>query len=218
VSRSGGTFHTIPALSPALLTNSTKVDPSKDPTTKVQSTYPAKPTSVARTRKDTMQKKCGKFLADWRDATGTRRRKAFETAREAKEHQAKMRLQAQLTNPKQRRAPSRGPLSNTSKPTSKIPTRVPRSRPSSPNSVAKAPRVSPPKVSPRSRRSGRTTRSTLAPPTPNAFADFSAGSKKSAKPRSPSPAPSAASTNLSREQLLQRMMNADDSSTPRLLQ
>jgi hypothetical protein len=33
-----------------------------------------------------MQKRYGKYLADWRDAAGVRRRKAFDTRKEAEDH------------------------------------------------------------------------------------------------------------------------------------
>lgn len=37
-----------------------------------------------------MLKKSGKFYADWRDAAGTRHRKAFTTLKAASRHQARM--------------------------------------------------------------------------------------------------------------------------------
>lgn len=37
-----------------------------------------------------MQKRCGKFMADWRDAKGIRHRKAFPTAAEAIAHVQRM--------------------------------------------------------------------------------------------------------------------------------
>lgn len=37
-----------------------------------------------------MQKKCGKWLADWRDEKGRRHRKAFKTAAHAAAHASRM--------------------------------------------------------------------------------------------------------------------------------
>jgi hypothetical protein len=48
-----------------------------------------------------MQQKCGKFMADWRDAEGRRHRKAFDTAADATAHSERMRGNI---NPKQRPA------------------------------------------------------------------------------------------------------------------
>lgn len=59
-----------------------------------------------------MQKRYGKFLADWRDAAGVRRRKAFDTLQEAAEHAEKMRALAhpELPNRSAQRPPLRKPL------------------------------------------------------------------------------------------------------------
>ncbi len=77
-----------------------------------------------------MQKRYGKFLADWRDASGTRRRKAFDTAKEAADHAATMRDLAHPESPNQsaQRPPLRKPLRSGSvrKPTTR--TRRQRSR------------------------------------------------------------------------------------------
>jgi hypothetical protein len=43
---------------------------------------------------DNVQKKCGKFFADWRDEKGVRHRKAFETAAQASKYARRMRNQA----------------------------------------------------------------------------------------------------------------------------
>jgi len=80
-----------------------------------------------------MQKRYGKFMADWRDATGTRHRKAFDTQREAKAHTEAMRSLAhpgERTPPKTstQRPPSRKPLRSGSPRKSTTPTRKRRSR------------------------------------------------------------------------------------------
>ncbi len=60
---------------------------------------------------DTMQRKCGKYLADWRDATGIRHRKAFPTEREALDFLAQIRAQGDASkNASAQRHPSRKPL------------------------------------------------------------------------------------------------------------
>jgi len=78
-----------------------------------------------------MQEKCGKFMADWRDATGRRHRKAFTTKAEAAAHAEQMRGSA---NPQQRRA-SRGPSRTTSKRNPKTRTAPRLSKSSARNSV-----------------------------------------------------------------------------------
>jgi hypothetical protein len=40
-----------------------------------------------------MRIKCGKYLADWRDSSGTRHRKAFTTKKAAEQYQLKMRIE-----------------------------------------------------------------------------------------------------------------------------
>jgi len=75
-----------------------------------------------------MQKKCGKFLADWRDASGVRHRKAFDTMKEATAYAQQMRLQAhpESPNPSARRPPSRKlPVSGRAR---KLKTRTPKRR------------------------------------------------------------------------------------------
>lgn len=61
-----------------------------------------------------MLKKCGKFLADWRDANGTRHRKAFDTLKEAIDHTEKMHAHAHpeglVPNRSAQRPPLRKPL------------------------------------------------------------------------------------------------------------
>jgi hypothetical protein len=57
-----------------------------------------------------MFKRCGSYLADWRDATGKRFRKAFPTARQAKAFEKKRKQQARAaipTNPTRPSTPSR---------------------------------------------------------------------------------------------------------------
>ena len=58
-----------------------------------------------------MQKRYGKYLADWRDADGVRHRKAFDTLQEAAEYAEHMRtqLKSSLPNPSGRPRPSRKP-------------------------------------------------------------------------------------------------------------
>jgi hypothetical protein len=51
-----------------------------------------------------MIEKLGKFYADWRDATGTRKRKAFRTKHAAKIYQAKMQRAARSKKAKARAA------------------------------------------------------------------------------------------------------------------
>lgn len=66
-----------------------------------------------------MLKKCGKFFADWRDASGARHRKASDTLKEAKAHAEAMRQLAHaqanpepgtLPNRSAQRPPLRKPL------------------------------------------------------------------------------------------------------------
>ncbi len=59
-----------------------------------------------------MQKKCGKFLADWRDAAGVRHRKAFDTLKAASDYSEEMRALAQPQRPNRsaQRQPLRKPL------------------------------------------------------------------------------------------------------------
>jgi hypothetical protein len=104
-----------------------------------------------------MQKKCGKFMADWRDSLGKRHRAAFPTAEEAKDHQHRMR---DLANPKPRRAPSRGPRRSSSKRKSTTPTRKPRSGSSSKRTGKKADTNSRRRKSKRPAKAGRNSRST----------------------------------------------------------
>ncbi|HZQ22309.1 MAG TPA: hypothetical protein VFA89_05865 [Terriglobales bacterium] len=83
-----------------------------------------------------MQKRYGKFLADWRDAAGTRHRKAFDTIKEANDFAQHMRTlahreahsiaQGALPNPSARRPPSRKPPR--SGPARKLTIRTPKPR------------------------------------------------------------------------------------------
>ena len=58
-----------------------------------------------------MQKKCGKFLADWRDASGIRHRKAFATEQEALDFVAQIRAQSDVSkNASAQRPTLRKPL------------------------------------------------------------------------------------------------------------
>ncbi len=79
-----------------------------------------------------MLKKCGKFMADWRDASGTRHRKAFDTLKEAIDHTEKMnaatRLGASLPNQSAQRPPLRKPLPSGQRRKRTTPTRKRRSR------------------------------------------------------------------------------------------
>ena len=79
-----------------------------------------------------MQKRYGKYLADWRDATGRRRRKAFDTLKEANQHALAMRQlshpgDAARPNPLAQRPPLRKPLRSGSKRKLTTPTRKRRS-------------------------------------------------------------------------------------------
>lgn len=76
-----------------------------------------------------MQKRYGKFLADWRDAAGVRHRKAFDTLKEANDYAQQMRSLAnpQRPNPSAQRPPLRKPLRSGSARNSKTPTRPRRS-------------------------------------------------------------------------------------------
>ena len=82
-----------------------------------------------------MQKRCGKFLADWRDATGTRHRKAFDTLKEANDFTHQMRAlalekgKAPLPNASAQRPQLRKPLRSGSPRKRTTPTRARRSRP-----------------------------------------------------------------------------------------
>jgi len=78
-----------------------------------------------------MLKKCGKFMADWRDANGTRHRKAFDTQREAIDHADKMRAATHpgaptLPNQSAQRPRLRKPLRST--PPRNRKTRTPKRR------------------------------------------------------------------------------------------
>lgn len=72
-----------------------------------------------------MQRRYGKYFADWRDANGVRHRKAFPTAQEARQFAKKMAEVARKNRLAQRR-PLRRPLRSTS--TRKGTTPTPRHR------------------------------------------------------------------------------------------
>ena len=77
-----------------------------------------------------MLKKCGKFMAGWRDSNGKRHRAAFPTEAEARAHQA-------ASNPQKQPVPSRERLRSTSKRTRRTRTPLRHSGPSSKNTAAK---------------------------------------------------------------------------------
>jgi hypothetical protein len=60
-----------------------------------------------------MQKKCGKFLADWRDAAGARHRKAFTTRAAALAFQREMQQAVRSKKAQARRSPRRKPSAPT---------------------------------------------------------------------------------------------------------
>jgi hypothetical protein len=71
-----------------------------------------------------MQKKCGKYLADWRDSSGVRHRKAFASEREALDFLTQIRTQSDASkNASAQRHPSRKPLRSGRARSRTIPTR-----------------------------------------------------------------------------------------------
>lgn len=76
-----------------------------------------------------MQKKYGKWYADWRDSKGRRHRRAFDTQQEAAAHVEAMRdAQAPLKKASPQRPPSRKPRRNSPARRLKTRTRKARSR------------------------------------------------------------------------------------------
>jgi hypothetical protein len=67
-----------------------------------------------------MQKKYGKYYADWLDATGHRRRKSFPTKKRALRHQAKMRAESTAkkapASARLRKSHTHGPRPSAAKP------------------------------------------------------------------------------------------------------